>query len=165
MAKIRLGLEQVQQLPVTHTAQIPVDYLDDMGHMNVMWYTHLFSVAMGGMLQMIGITPEHVEQQQGGSFALECHIRYLSEVRAGQKIAVHTRMVSRTAKRYQVLHVMLNEHKQDVAATFEAIGAYIDMGARRMAPFPPQIAARIDELIAEHQQLSWPPPLCGIMRP
>ena len=165
MSRIRLSPEQVQQLPVTHTAQIPVDYLDDMGHMNVMWYTHLFSVAMGGMLQMIGITPEHVEQQRGGSFALECHIRYLSEVRVGQEITVHTRMVSRTAKRYQVLHVMLNAQKQDVAATFEAVGAYIDMRTRRMAPFPLQIAARLDELIAQHQPLSWPPPLCGVMRP
>ncbi len=165
MAKIRLDLAHVQRLPMTHTAQIPVDYLDDMGHMNVMWYTHLFSVAMGGMLQMIGLTPEHVQQQHGGSFALECHIRYLSEVRAGQKISVHTRMISRTSKRYQVLHVMLNEHKQDVAATFEAVGAFIDMRARRMAPFPPQIAARIDELVAEHEQLPWSPPLCGIMSP
>lgn len=165
MTKIRIDIERVRQLPVTHTAQIPVDYLDDMGHMNVMWYTHLFSVAMGGMLRMIGITPEHVEQQQGGSFALECHIRYLSEVRAGQGITVHTRMIGRTAKRYQVLHVMYNEHKRDVAATFEAIGAYIDMRTRRMAPFPPHIAARLDELITDHQQLSWPPPLCGIMKP
>lgn len=165
MAKTRIHPEHVRQLPVTHTAQIPVDYLDDMGHMNVMWYTHLFSVAMGGMLHMIGITPEHVEQQQGGAFALECHIRYLSEVRVGQKIAVHTRLLARTAKRYQVLHVMLNEHKQDVAATFEAVGAYIDMRTRRMAPFPTPIATRLDELITEHQQLAWPPPLCGIMRP
>ena len=35
-------------LPITHRAVIPDDYLDEMGHMNVMWYTHLFSLARGG---------------------------------------------------------------------------------------------------------------------
>lgn len=165
MPRIHLDIANVRQLPITHSALIPVDYLDDMGHMNVMWYTHLFSVAMGGMFQLIGLTLEHIEQHQGGSFALECHIRYLSEVRAGQAIRVHTRMLKRSAKRYHVLHTMVNEHKQDVSATFEAVGAYIDMRTRRMAPFPAQIATRLDDLIAQHQQLTWPPPVCGIMQP
>jgi len=33
----------LSSLPVLHRADIPETYLDEMGHMNVMWYTHLFS--------------------------------------------------------------------------------------------------------------------------
>jgi len=165
MPRIHLDINLVRKLPTTHTATIPGDYLDDMGHMNVMWYTHLFSMAMGGMFQLIGLTPEHVQQHHGGSFALESHIRYLSEVRVGHSIQVHTRLLGRSSKRYHVLHAMINDHKQDVAATFEAVGAYIDMRTRRMAAFPPEITQPLDRLIAEHQQLEWPAPVCGIMRP
>lgn len=165
MPKIHLDIELVRLLPRTHSATIPGDYLDDMGHMNVMWYTHLFSMAMGGMFQLIGLTQEHVQQRHGGSFALESHIRYLSEVRVGHSIQVHTRLLGRTSKRYHLLHVMINDQKRDVAATFEAVGAYIDMRTRRMAEFPPDITQPLDRFIAEHQQLAWPAPVCGIMHP
>ncbi len=165
MPKIHLDIELVRALPRTYTATIPGDYLDDMGHMNVMWYTHLFSMAMGGMLQLIGLTPEHVQQRHGGSFALESHIRYLSEVRVGHSIQVHTRLLGRSAKRYHVLHAMINQEKQDLAATFEAVGAYIDMRTRRMADFPPEIAEPLDRLIEQHRQLQWTAPVCGIMCP
>ncbi|MEJ7639637.1 MAG: hypothetical protein WKF75_17105 [Singulisphaera sp.] len=38
----------LNSLPITYRASIPESYLDEMGHMNVTWYTHLFSQAMGG---------------------------------------------------------------------------------------------------------------------
>ena len=36
-------------LPITLQTVIPEDYIDVMGHMNVMWYTHLFGKATGGL--------------------------------------------------------------------------------------------------------------------
>ncbi len=165
MPRIQLELDQVKQLPTTYSAVIPADYMDEMGHMNVMWYTHLFSMAMGGLFEMIGLTEETMLEQHGGSFALECHIRYLSEVRVGHAIHVHTRLLNRSQKRYHVLHSMVNERKQDVAATFEVIGAYIDMRTRRMAQFPDAIATQLDRIIAQHQALTWTAPVCGILLP
>jgi hypothetical protein len=55
--------------------------------------------------------------------------------------------------------------KEDVSSTFESVGAYIDLNARRMAEFPAEIAASIDEQIEQHATLSWPAPLSGIMQP
>ena len=48
MPRVNLNLDDVRQLPVTHRQTIPEEYLDVMGHMNVMWYTHLFGEGMGG---------------------------------------------------------------------------------------------------------------------
>jgi acyl-CoA thioester hydrolase len=165
MPRLKLNIDDVRQLPLTHEATIPEDYLDAMGHMNVMWYTHLFSEAMGGMFQLVGLDWEHLEAFGAGTFALEAHIRYLSEVRVGQRVEVHSRLVGRSEKRFHAIHFMVNLEKEDVSSTFESVGAYIDLNARRMAEFPAEIAASIDEQIEQHATLSWPAPLSGIMQP
>ena len=63
----------LSSLPVTHRAVIPETYLDLMGHMNVMWYTHLFSEAVWGLFQRVGLTLEHFTANRTGSFALAQH--------------------------------------------------------------------------------------------
>ena len=136
-----------------------------MGHMNVMWYTHLFSVGMGGLFQILGLNWEHVEEHQGGTFALESHTRYLSEVRVGQAVEIRSRLLGRSEKRFHVLHFMTNHEKQDVSATFEAVSAHVDMRSRRMAALPMDVTQRLDTLIAEHASLEWKAPTCGIMGP
>jgi acyl-CoA thioester hydrolase len=163
MPRLQLDIAHVRQLPLLHGTTIPEEYLDIMGHMNVMWYTHLFSVAMGGLSHLVGLTWEYMQSHRVGTFALESHIRYLSEVQAGQNIEIHTRVLGRTEKRFHALHFMTNLEKQDVSATFEFVAAYIDMTKRRMAPIPPDIARSLDDLIAEHQKLRWPAPICGGM--
>ena len=67
-------------LPVTFEAVIPEAYLDEMGHMNVMWYTHLFSGSVDGLFRLVGLTREYFETSQAGTFALEQHVRFIKEV-------------------------------------------------------------------------------------
>ena len=41
--------------------------------------------------------------------------------------------------------------------------AHADLRTRRTAPFPAQVAAQIDALIAAHRALTWPAPVSGSM--
>lgn len=165
MPRISLDIEQVRQLPQTHAATIPEEFLDAMGHMNVMWYTHLFSVGMGGLLQRVGFSIDPVEKNHSGTFALESHIRYLSEVLVGHRIEVHARVVGLSAKRYHVMQFMTNLDKRDVSATFEVVSSYIDLRHRRVAPLPDSIAEQFDRLLRQHERLNWVAPVCGTMAP
>jgi len=160
-----VSLEQVRQLPKTHSTSIDSSMLDAMGHMNVMWYTHLFAFGTRGILKEVGIDWDRLAEQDEGTFALEQHVRYLSEVRAGQPVSIHSRAIGRRSGRFHLLHFMVNEEKQNVAAIFEAISAFVDLKIRRMAPMKPLVAAAFDQLIEAHQQLSWPAPVCGVMNP
>jgi acyl-CoA thioester hydrolase len=155
----------LQQLPVTHRAKIPASYMDEMGHMNVMWYTHLFSEATGGLFDLLGLTRDYFEKNQAGSFALENHIRYRKEIRTGESISVRTRMLGRSEKRFHMMHFIVKEPSGDLAATGEFIGTHVDMKTRRTSPVPPQISALVDRLLAEHAQLNWEAPVCGVMKP
>src|SRR5437588_10173407 len=99
-------------LPVTDRAPIPESYLDEMGHMNVMWYTHLFSEPTGGLFDLVGLTRAYFEANQAGSFALEAHVRYLAEVLAGKQVAVRSRLLGRSAKRLHFLHFLVMDEGQ-----------------------------------------------------
>jgi acyl-CoA thioesterase FadM len=152
-------------LPLTHRAVVPEAYLDEMGHMNVMWYTHLFSAATGGLWGLVGLTRAYFEANRAGTFALECHVRYLSEVRAGQAVALRTRVLGRTAKRVHFMSFMVKEDGPVLAATSEFVAAHVDLRVRRTSPFPAHIADAVDRLAAEHAAFGWPAPVCGVMHP
>ena len=67
--------ERLEMLPVGHSQRIPEDYLDANNHMNVMWYTHLFSCALEEVWNKVGLTSEYFEQNHASTFALEGHVR------------------------------------------------------------------------------------------
>jgi acyl-CoA thioester hydrolase len=152
-------------LPITHRAVIPESYLDEMGHMNVMWYTHVFSIGAWGLFQMVGLDRDYFAANEAGSFALEQHVRYLKEVRIGERVTIRSRVLGRTAKRWHVIHFMSLDEPDALAATSECVHAHIDMRIRRSAPMPPAICAAIDRLLAEHVRLPWDPPCCSALSP
>ena len=155
----------LKTLPITQQADIPTSYLDEMGHMNVMWYTHLFSQATGGFFNRFGMDLAYMEKEQAGSFALEAHLRYFAEIHAGNRVTVRTRALGRTVKRFHFLHLMTIDGEDRLAATCEFIGAHMDMSIRRMAPIPQAIAASFDRMLGDHQQLPWEPQLSAPMHP
>ena len=153
------------QLPITNQKTIPEEYIDLMGHMNVMWYTHLFDTATFNFFEMFGFGREYHTQTGKGSFALEQHLRYLAEVRQGESITIRTRALGRSAKRFHFMHFMLHDASGKLAATTELVGSHVDMSLRRTSPLPEDIAAGFDAILAEHTRIEWPAPVCGAMRP
>jgi acyl-CoA thioester hydrolase len=150
-------------LPLTHRVVVPEAYLDNMGHMNVMWYTHLFSCGTAGLYSLIGLTPAYFATNRAGSFALEQHLRYLNEVRVGQRITIRSRILGRSAKRIHLMHFMTLDDTTRLAATCETVATHVDITIRRSSPWPETIAAAIDRMLAEHSRLDWAAPVCGAM--
>jgi acyl-CoA thioesterase FadM len=114
---------------------------------------------------MLGMDREYFETKRAGTFALEFHVRFLAEVRAGEKITVRARLLTRTAKRLHFIQFMTNDTRGVLAATEETVNSHVDMTIRRTSPWSPQVAAALDRMIAEHQRLDWDPPVCGTMKP
>jgi acyl-CoA thioester hydrolase len=150
-------------LPITCEATIPQSYLDSMGHMNVMWYTHLFGRATGGLFKLMGMDHEYFKAHNTGSFALAQHFVYRKEVRVGEHVTLRSRLLSRSEKKFHIMHFMSKTEGHVLAATGEFLGAHIDMQSRRTSPFAPHIAENIDRLLAEHRALDWDAPVCGAL--
>ena len=161
----KIGLTELEALPITNQQEIPEEYRDVFGHMNVMWYTRLFGYSFDKFGGLFGFDVAYFRANLIGSFALETHLRYLSEVCIAQHITIRSRALDRSEKRIHYIHFMTVDETGTLAATAEHISAHIDMRTRRMSPMPPDVCARFDELVARQNQLPWDPPVCGSMKP
>lgn len=163
--RLMITIEQLADLPLMHRATIGEEHLDEMGHMNVRWYIALYDAAAWQLFTWLGMDRAYFAEAQAGAFALKQFVQYLAEVRVGETVAIRSLLLGRSARRVHVLHVMYNETTGALASTMEVLAAHADLTIRRTSPFPPHVAAVLDERIAEHQRLSWSVPLSGAIQP
>lgn len=157
-----LEVAQITVLPFLLRVTIPPEYQDGNRHMNVRHYLTIFDEAGYPMYDRLGLQPEYLAANQYGGFDHEHHIHYLNEVLVGESVAIYVRMVARTLKRMHYLMFMVNESRGTLASIFECVNSFADLSVRRTAPWPPEIAAALDTLIAD-SYADWPPPVCGVM--
>ncbi len=146
---------ELHTLPRWLEAEVEPRHLDHMNHMNVMWYTHFFDKAIWNWYESFDFGVAYHTQSGWGSFALETHTRYLAELRVGDRMGVHIRMLARNAKLFHYIMYMQRLSDGALSATSELLGIHIDMSTRRSAPLSERIAAYFDGLIAEHARLPW----------
>lgn len=158
-----IPLDRITALPEVYRFTVPEDYRDAMGHMNMRWYLALYDEAGIPLFDRFGLTLDYYTRHGSGGFDLEHHIHYLNEVRIGDTLSIRARLLGRSAKRLHYLLFMVNETRGLLSSIFECVNSYADLTARRTAPYPPDIAAQLDTLLAEHQALDWPAPACGVM--
>lgn len=156
---MRLTPELVSTLPMTHRASVLPEYLDEMGHMNIQHYIGIFDRGGWGVFALVGIDIKTVEETHYGMFALKQYIQYFAEAREGDQLRLHGRFLGRSEQRAHFIQFMVNETRDNVAASFEVLGTFVDLRVRRPAPFPGEVGARLDAIIAEHNALDWQPPL------
>jgi acyl-CoA thioester hydrolase len=149
--------------PACLRVTIPESYRDENGHMNMRWYVSLFDDAGEALYVRLGITPEFHRQHGTGTFDLEHHTHFLSEVSPGDCVAVYVRLVGHSAKRFHYLMFMVNETRGRLAAIFECVNALVDLAVRKMKEFPGEMASNIEAAVAADAALDWRPPVCGVM--
>ncbi len=160
-----IQLDRVVALePACLRMTVPESYRDANGHMNMRWYVAIFDDAGDAVYARLGLTPEYHHQRGTGTFDLEHHTHFLSEVVPGDRVAVHVRFVGLSAKRFHYLMFMVNETQGKLAAIFECITAFADLRVRKTAELPPEIAAKIGDWVTTDSQLDWQAQVCGVMR-
>ncbi len=160
-----IALENILALePVSLRATVPSAWGDSNGHMNMRWYTALFDDAGDELHERCGLTPEFHREHRSGTVDLEHHTHFLNEVMPGDTVAIYSRLVERSAKRLHYLMFLANETRGKLAAIFECMNAFLDLEVRRTAPFPPEIAAKIDAWLDRDRKRNWSAPVSGSMQ-
>ncbi len=163
MRPAAISLDQLASLPVVYRAVIPPADEDRQHHMNMRWYLALYDEAGDAMYPMLGLTADYFAASGMGGVDLEHHLWYPSEVRIGDTVVIRARMLTRSLKLFHYMMFMVNETRGVLSSLFECVHAHADLRTRRTAPFPAQVAAQIDALIAAHRALTWPAPVSGCM--
>ena len=158
-----IPLASLATLPVYHRKIIPSDYEDVMGHMNIRWYFDLFARSGRKFFKAHGLDEDYFRDGKFGVFALKHFIQYFAEVRVGQAIGVHARLIARSDKRFHFMQFMINETTTQLASTFEALITHADLKIRRSAPMPAHIVKKLDATLAGDETLDWEAPISGAM--
>ena len=153
---------QLAELPAYAPQAVPTAFEDINGHMNVRHYLGIASEGLDESLTEVGI-PQVWATTGHAMFSAEHHLTYLSELRTGDRISVRVRLVGRSARAAHVVVYLLDETHEELSAVMEEIFLHMDLGTRRTAEWPEDVAAAIDERVAEHEQLGWEPTLSGSM--
>jgi len=155
--------EQLVVLPQFSAQGVPTAFEDINGHLNVRHYIGIASEGLDESLVDVGILQNWPNVAGHAVFSAEHHLTYLSELRTGDKISVRVRLIGRSARAAHAVVYLLDDTHQKLSSVVEEIFLHLDMGTRRTAPWPDDVAAGLDGRIAEHQALSWQPTLSGSM--
>jgi acyl-CoA thioester hydrolase len=155
--------DQVLELPETIRQQVPADFIDENGHMNIGRYFELSAQAVWLRYTEVGMGQAYIDERGLTTFTAEHHLRYLAELRLGEELSVHVRAVDRSAKVLHTMAFVVDRSNRRLACTFEDTLVHVDLATRRPRDLPEDIATRLDAMLAEHRGLAWAPPVCGVM--
>lgn len=154
--------EQLVGLPAYTEQPVPVPFEDANGHLNVRHYTGIASEGLDESLADLGI-PRNWPAQGHAVFSAEHHLTYLSELLTGDRISSRVRLLGRSERAAHALVYLLDDSHQRLSFVMEEILLHIDMGTRRTAPWPEEVALALDAQIAAQARLPWEPDVSGSM--
>jgi acyl-CoA thioester hydrolase len=125
--------------PVTYRGVVYPSQCDHMGHMNVMWYVQKFDEATWQLLAAVGLTGKRMRDESSGMAAVEQHIEYRRELRAGDTVTIRSHVMEVKDKAIRFVHEMTDDLSGTVAAVTTLVGVHIDAVARRGRALPPDV--------------------------
>ena len=132
----------MDELDITYRGVVYPWHCDHVGHMNVMWYVGKFDEATWNLFQRVGITASYLRQNQRGMAAVDQHIEYRRELRAGDVVTVRSEVLELHGRKIRFRHEMRNDGTDEVAAVTTLLGLHMDTVARKSCPFPSELLER-----------------------
>ena len=146
----------VAQPFLSSVMRIEPQWIDYNGHLNMAYYHVMFDRAVDECWLMLGLGPTYQAERHGSTFIAECHVRYLREIHLDDPVQVAIRLIAADEKRLHSFQELRHATEGWLSATSENMSVHIEMATRKVAPFPPDIQARIGEMARAHATLPRP---------
>jgi acyl-CoA thioester hydrolase len=156
------GKDRLMDMPlppapfVSTVMQIEPQWIDYNGHLNMAYYNVMMDRAIDQMWLHLGIGPAYMKERHGSTFTAEAHVRYLREIHLGDPVQVSVYLLGHDEKRLHTFEELRHATDGWLSATSENMTLHMDMTARRVAPFPADIRARIAQVVASHAAVPRP---------
>lgn len=154
-----MTLDDIQALPFHLRLTIPTEYLDIFEHMNVQYYLKIFNDSVFNMCMDLGMTEEFFKQNHNGIYAVDQRLSYFAEVKVNDTVAVYSRLIGRSGKSLHFKVFMINETKNVLSASMEALAFHVDRNTKRSAPFLEKTQNALDARLEKDTALAWNPQL------
>lgn len=143
--------------PCETRLDIPSEWTDRNGHMNVAYYVVAFDRATDAFYDALDIGFSYLDRTQRSVFTIAMNVDYLGEVFPGENVRIVTRLIDCDHKRLHYFHEMHHATKPLIVATSELLAMHVNMSTRRSEPFPPGAQALLAQVKAAHAELPLPP--------
>ncbi len=154
---------QVREVPATSSFEVTDDLIDENGHMNIGHYFQRGARAMWMRLRELGVTDDYLQVRRLSFFTAEHHLRYLGEVRLGDRVTVHPQLLERSAKVAHAMVYLVDDTHDRLSCLMEISFVHVSMDDRRAVPVAADVAEALDAEIASVTGLGWAAPVTGVM--
>jgi len=137
----------MSQYIVEYSDVVRPEWIDSNGHMNLAYYVVVFDLGTDRLYDALGIGNSYREATGYSCFTAETHTLYEREVKVGEQLRVATTLVGVDSKRLRYFHEMFHVVEGHRVAAQELLALHIDMNVRRVAPFPPDRLAAINDAL------------------
>lgn len=140
---------------VSSVMEVDKAWIDYNGHMNMAYYNVLFDRCGDEAFEGLGMGPDYAKTRRLTIYTAEIHVCYVRELHLGDRVTCSFHLVDHDAKR---LHVYQELRHVDgwLSATSEVLSLHIDMAGPKVAPFPPDVKAKVEAMAAAHAALPRP---------
>jgi len=135
---------------------IQPDWVDYNGHLRDAFYLLIFSYAVDGLMDEIGLDAQSRERTGLTLFTLEAHINYLHEVKLGAAVEARIQIMAMDRKRLQLYLTLHPEGEAKVMAASEQMLLQVNLVGPKSTAFTEETNAALERIIAA--QHDWPAP-------
>ena len=118
-----------------------------MGHINVRAYMEFLEEACWQFYAILGMTPSLLRSGALHLAAVQQNISYSRELYPGDTVAVRTGVLEMREKVLRFRHELINTETDDICSICDFTVVCLDPKTRKSRPFPPEVAARAQELM------------------
>ena len=133
-------------LSVSSVQAIEKDWIDYNGHLNMAYYNVLFDRCLDEAFDGLGIGPSYARDRRLTTYTAEIHVCYVRELHLDHKVVGTFQIIDHDDKRLRFYQELRHATEGWLAATSEQLALHVDMSGPKVVPFPPDIAARIQDM-------------------
>jgi acyl-CoA thioester hydrolase len=150
-------VRDIMSRPVSeYEAVVRPEWIDSNGHMNLAYYVVVFDYATDALYKALGIGDAYREVTGNSCFTAETHTLYEREVHLGDRLLVRGWLLWADSKRLHYFHEMFHTESGERSAVQELMALHIDMGVRRVAPYPPEQYAALQRAVSDYAPAALP---------
>ena len=139
-----------------HRGRVRSEWIDVNAHMNVAYYVLAFDYGVDGTWEAIGMTDARRDATNSSTFAVECHVTWQREIAVDEPYVVTTEILAYDTKRVHQFMRMYHGERHELCATCEWLNLHVDLGIRRVTPWPDDVLALLAEFVARQGETRWP---------
>ena len=142
---------------LVYKGAVQPDWIDYNGHMRDGYFGVVCSTGTDKLMDHLGIDEAYRQRTRRTLYTLEVKIRFVAEISESEDFYITAQLLNADAKRLHIYLRMCRQDSGDLVASHESIMLHVDQAAGpASAPFPEDVAARVQALLEAHRPLPFP---------